>query len=172
MEYFSRARPYFKRDGGVITSQNSSSINDAAAAVILTTPERAGQLGLEILASLEAFRNIGVERAYMGEGAFKVIEPLLERGGVQLSQVDFFEINEAFAAVVAAALRHLPGLDPERVNAWGSGISLGHPVGCTGARQVVDMVWQLRRRGKQLGVTTRCVGGGIGSGELLRAWQS
>ncbi len=169
MEYFSKARPYFKRDGGTITSQNSSSINDAAAAVILTTPEKAAALGLEVLAELVGFGNVGVERAYMGEGAFKVIPPLLERAGLALGDVDLFEINEAFAAVVAGAYAFLPGLERAKVNQWGSGISLGHPVGCTGARQVVDMVHQLRRRGNSFGVTTRCVGGGIGSGELIRA---
>ena len=168
MEYFSKARPYFKRDGGTITSQNSSSINDAAAALILTTPEKAAALGLEVLAELASFRNVGVERAYMGEGAFKVITPLLDKAGLGLGDVDFFEINEAFAAVVAGAYAFLPELDRSRVNQWGSGISLGHPVGCTGARQVVDMIHQLRRRGKTFGVTTRCVGGGIGSGELVR----
>jgi len=169
MSYFSGARPYFKRDGGTITSQNSSSINDAAAALILTTPERAAELGLEVLAELVGFRNVGVQRAYMGEGAFKVIPALLDKAGVPLGDIDLFEINEAFAAVVAGAYAFLPGLERGRVNQWGSGISLGHPVGCTGARQVVDMVHQLRRRGKSFGVTTRCVGGGIGSGELIRA---
>jgi acetyl-CoA C-acetyltransferase len=168
MSYFSQARPYFKRDGGTITSQNSSSINDAAAALVLCTPEKAQALGLEILAELVAFKNVGVERAYMGEGAFKVIQPLLDRVGLPLAEVDLFEINEAFAAVVAGAYAFIPELDRGRVNQWGSGISLGHPVGCTGARQVVDMVHQLRRRGKSFGVTTRCVGGGIGSGELIR----
>jgi acetyl-CoA C-acetyltransferase len=169
MGYFADARPYFEPDGGTITSQNSSSINDGAAALILTTPEKAAALGLEVLAELVSFRNVGVERAYMGEGAFKVIPALLHRGGVGLQEIDLFEINEAFAAVVAAAFVHLPGLERGRVNQWGSGVSLGHPVGCTGARQVVDMVWQLRRRGESIGVTTRCVGGGIGSGELIRA---
>ncbi len=169
MEYFSNARPYFKRDGGTITSQNSSSINDAAAALILTTPEKAKALGLEVLAELASFRNVGVERAYMGEGAFEVISPLLDKAGLSVGDVDLFEINEAFAAVVAAAFVRIPELERARVNQWGSGISLGHPVGCTGARQVVDMVWQLRRRGATFGVTTRCVGGGIGSGELIRA---
>jgi acetyl-CoA C-acetyltransferase len=170
MEYFSKARPYFEPDGGCITSQNSSSINDAAAAVILTTPEKARALGLEVLAELVGFGNVGVERAYMGEGAFEVIPGLLERAGLPIGEVDLFEINEAFAAVVAGAFVKLPELERAKVNQWGSGISLGHPVGCTGARQVVDMVHQLRRRGKTFGVTTRCVGGGIGSGELVRAW--
>jgi acetyl-CoA acetyltransferase len=96
-----------------------------------------------------------------------VIPPLLERAGMSLCDVDFFEINEAFAAVLAAAYHGLPDLPRERVNRWGSGISLGHPVGCTGCRQVVDMVWQLQRRGARVGLTSRCVGGGIGSGELI-----
>jgi len=168
-EELAAARPYFKKDGGTITAINASSLNDAAAAVVLTTEAYAAELGLEPLAELVGFWNVGVEREYMGEGAFKVIPPLLERTGVGLEDVDLFEINEAFAAVVAAAFHFLSGLRHERVNQWGSGISLGHPVGSTGARQVVDMVHQLRRRGGTLGLTSRCVGGGIGSGEVLRA---
>ena len=103
----------------------------------------------------------------MGEGAFKVIPPLLQKLQMQVSDVDFFEINEAFATVLGGAFHDIEGLEVEKTNQWGSGISLGHPVGCTGARQVVDMVHQLRRRDKQVGLTSRCVGGGIGSGELL-----
>lgn len=167
LAYFTGARPYFKPDGGTITSQNSSSINDAAAAVVLASPARAASLGVTPLATLRAFHNVGVERLYMGEGAFKVLPPLLARAGLALGDVDFFELNEAFAAVVAAAFHFLPELRVDRVNRWGSGISLGHPVGCTGCRQVVDMVHQLRRRGGHVGVTTRCVGGGIGSGEVV-----
>jgi acetyl-CoA C-acetyltransferase len=103
----------------------------------------------------------------MGEGAFKVIPPLLERAALGLGDIDLFEINEAFAAVLAAAFHHLPDLDRERTNLWGSGISLGHPVGCTAARQVVDMVHQLAFRGAGIGLTSRCVGGGMGSGEVI-----
>ena len=166
-EELAAARPYFKPDGGTITGLNSSSLNDGAAAVVLATEERARELGLEPLAELAAWHNVGVPREYMGEGAFKVIPGLLERGGVALSDVDLFEINEAFAAVLASAYHDLDGLDVERTNLWGSGISLGHPVGATGARQVVDMVHQLRRMDRELGVTTRCVGGGMGGAELL-----
>jgi len=167
LDELAAARPYFKPDGGTITALNASSVNDAAAAVVLTSPERADELGLQPLAELRAFHNIGVDREYMGEGAFKVIPPLLERCGMGIGDVDLFEINEAFAAVLAAAFHDLPDLPRERTNLWGSGISLGHPVGCTGARQIVDMVRQLNRRGKKIGVTSRCVGGGIGSGEVL-----
>ncbi len=161
------AKPYFKPDGGTITGLNASSLNDAAAVVLLTTEQRAKELGLEPLAELRAFHNIGVEREYMGEGAFKVVPPLIQKKSLSLEDIDLFEINEAFAAVLGGAFRYLEGLEVDRTNQWGSGISLGHPVGCTGARQVVDMVHQLHRRDKEIGVTSRCVGGGIGSGEIL-----
>jgi acetyl-CoA C-acetyltransferase len=166
MEELAAPKPYFKKDG-TITTLNASTINDGAAAVVLASEQRAGELGLEPLAELVAWHNIGVERELMGEGAFKVVPPLLERAGVAIGDVDFFELNEAFAAVLAAAFAFLPELPRDRTNQWGSGISLGHPVGATGARQVVDMVHQLRRRGGSLGVTSRCVGGGMGSGEVL-----
>jgi acetyl-CoA C-acetyltransferase len=168
MEQLAAAKPYFKPEAGTITGANASTLNDAAAAVLLASEERAAELGLEPLAELEAYHNIGVPRELMGEGAFKVIPPLLERGGIGIGDVDLFEINEAFAAVLAAAFHFLPELEPDRTNQWGSGISLGHPVGCTGARQVVDMVHQLRSRQATIGLTSRCVGGGMGSGEVLR----
>ena len=167
MEKLTKARPYFKPDGGTITSANASTLNDGAAALVLTTEERAAELGLKPLAELRGFHNVGVPRELMGEGAFKVIPPLLQKLQMQVADVDFFEINEAFAAVLGGALNHIEGLEVDKTNQWGSGISLGHPVGCTGARQVVDMVHQLHRRDRQVGLTSRCVGGGIGSGELL-----
>ena len=167
MEELAAARPYFKPDGGTITALNASSVNDGAAAMLLVTEAKAQELGLQPLAELKGFHNIGVPREYMGEGAFKVVPPLLERTGMEIGDVDLFELNEAFAAVLASAFHDLPDLDRERTNLWGSGISLGHPVGCTGARQMVDMTHQLRRRGKGIGLTSRCVGGGMGSGEVL-----
>ncbi len=169
LEQLSAAKPYFKPDGGTVTSANASTLNDGAAALILATEDRAKELGLAPLAELHAFHNVGVQREYMGEGAFKVIPPLLKRAGITVGEVDLFELNEAFAAVLSAAFHDIPGLLVDKTNQWGSGISLGHPVGCTGARQVVDMVHQLRRRNKQIGLTTRCVGGGIGSGEVVIA---
>jgi acetyl-CoA C-acetyltransferase len=171
LEQLAAATPYFKPDGGSITSANASTLNDAAAVVLLASEERAAELGLEPLAELAAYHNIGVPRELMGEGAFKVIPPLVARAGVTIREVDLFEINEAFGAVLAAAYHFLPELDPAKTNQWGSGISLGHPVGCTAARQVVDMVHQLRRRRATLGVTSRCVGGGMGSGEVLRRME-
>ena len=163
------APAYFKPDGGTITALNASSVNDGAAVILLTTDEKAAELGLEALAELQAFHNVGVQREYMGEGAFKVVPPLLKRAGVTFRDVDLFEINESFAAVLASAFHDLPDLPRDQTNLWGSGISIGHPVGCTGARQIVDMVHQLRRRDRGIGLTSRCVGGGIGSGEIITA---
>ncbi len=167
MEELEAARPYFKPQGGTITALNASSVNDGAAAVLLASEERAAELGLQRLAEITTFDNIGVAREYMGEGAFKVIPPLLERADLGIADVDLFEINEAFAAVLASAFHDIPELPRDRTNLWGSGISIGHPVGCTGARQIVDMTHQLHRRGGRVGLTSRCVGGGIGSGEIL-----
>lgn len=167
MEQLRQQKPYFKPEGGTITAMNASSINDGAAALVLTSESNAQKLGLKPLARLVAWHNVGVPREYMGEGAFKVIRPLLKKANLTFDAIDFFEINEAFAAVLGAAFHDIPELKPEKVNQWGSGISLGHPVGCTGARQIVDMVHQLRRRQGRLGLTSRCVGGGIGSGEIV-----
>lgn len=159
--------PYFKPDGGTITSLNSSTINDGAAAVCLMSQRKTKELKIQPLGYLYSFHNIGVPREFMGEGAFKVMPPLLEKGGLSLSDIDYFEINEAFAAVLGAAFHFLENLPKEKTNQWGSGISLGHPVGCTGARQITDMIHQLRKRDKKIGITSRCVGGGMGSGEIL-----
>ncbi|ORC93727.1 uncharacterized protein TM35_000016040 [Trypanosoma theileri] len=167
MDFFKKQKPYFKPNGGTITSANSSSMNDAAAAIVLASEKAAKELGLPILAELRAYGNIGVPAEFMGEGAFKILPKIMNRAGIKLDDIDYFEINEAFAAVVGAAIKEYPELKIDRVNQWGSGISLGHPVGCTGVRQVVDMVYQLRKRGETIGVTTRCVGKGMGSGEVI-----
>jgi len=167
LAYFQKQKPYFMPEGGSITSANSSSLNDGAAMLVLTTEEHAKATGMPILAELRAFGNIGVPKEYMGEGAFKIVPKLLEKSKMQVSDIDFFEMNEAFAAVVGGALVDVKGLSIDKINQWGSGIALGHPVGATGARQVVDMVHQLGKRGKGVGMTSRCVGGGIGSGEII-----
>jgi acetyl-CoA C-acetyltransferase len=167
LEFFAKQKAFFMPDGGTITPGNSSSLNDAGAAVVLSTEEHAKSLGLPILAELRTYGNIGVPKELMGEGAYKIIPKLFEQANIGVADVDFFDINEAFAAVVGGALADVKGLKIDNINVWGSGISLGHPVGCTGARQVVDMVHQLGKRGKTVGMTTRCVGGGIGSGEVI-----
>lgn len=165
---FAAQKPYFDPVAGTITGMNASSLNDGGAAVLMTTEAKAKELGLPVLAELVSFGNIGVPKELMGEGAFKIVPKILGRAKLEVGNVDYWEMNEAFAAVVGGALKDVKGLKAETVNQWGSGISLGHPVGATGARQIVDMVHQLGKRNKEIGVTTRCVGGGIGSGEVLR----
>uniref|UniRef100_A0A7S1M081 Thiolase N-terminal domain-containing protein n=1 Tax=Neobodo designis TaxID=312471 RepID=A0A7S1M081_NEODS len=167
MAFFQKQKPYFMPEGGTITSANASSLNDGAAMVVLTTEEHAKAAGMPILGEIRAFGNIGVPKEYMGEGAFKIVPKLLEKANMTVEDFDFFEMNEAFAAVAGGALADVKGLKVEKLNQWGSGISLGHPVGATGARQVVDMIHQLGKRGKATGMTSRCVGGGIGSGEII-----
>lgn len=167
LEELKAQKPYFKPEGGSITGGNSSTLNDGAAALLMASEEAAKKAGLPILAELKSYGNIGVPREYMGEGAFLVLPKLLDLAGLKFEDVDYFEINEAFAAVLGGAFNHFPQLKVERTNQWGSGISLGHPVGATGVRQVVDMVQQLGKRGKSVGVTARCVGGGIGGGEVI-----
>eukprot|EP00758_Cryptobia_borreli_P012421 Tbor_TRINITY_DN5746_c0_g4::TRINITY_DN5746_c0_g4_i1::g.20055::m.20055/K00626/E2.3.1.9, atoB; acetyl-CoA C-acetyltransferase len=168
MEYFQKQKAYFIPENGTITGANSSSLNDGCAAVIMATESRAKELGLPILATLQGFANIGVPKELMGEGAFKIIPKLFAKTNTKVDDIDMFEINEAFAAVVGGAYVDIPGLKEEKVNLTGSGISIGHPVGCTGVRQIVDMVHQLKKAGKSLGMTTRCVGGGMGSGEVIQ----
>lgn len=173
LSYFQQQKPHFLQDGtGTITVANASSVNDAAAAVVLASEKRAKELGLPILAELKAWGNVGVPKEYMGEGAFKVLPTLFKKASIELGNVDYFDMNEAFAAVVGAAKMDIPELNLDKVNQWGSGISLGHPVGCTGARQVVDMCFQLQKRNGRLGVTSRCVGGGIGSGEVIVRYEA
>ncbi len=170
MEALQSQRPYFKPGDGTITAANSSTINDGAAMVLIMTEKKARELNQTPLAAVVGYHNIGVQREYMGEGAFQVIPPLVKKHDLNISDLDLLEINEAFAAVLGGAFNSLKELTPDKVNQWGSGISLGHPVGCTGARQIVDMVHQLKRRNKKLGLTSRCVGGGIGSGEILMSY--
>ena len=136
--------------------------------MLLTTEERARELGLEPLAELVAYRNVGVQREFMGEGAFKVIPPLLQRAGVELPDVDFFEINEAFAAVSRRPSTTSPSFSGSAPTRGGAASRSATRSAAPAARQVVDMVHQLRRRDATVGVTSRCVGGGIGSAEVLR----
>jgi acetyl-CoA C-acetyltransferase len=146
-----------------VTAGNSSGQNDGAAICIVTHPERARELGLRPIARLVAWAVAGVEPATMGIGPVPATARALRRAGLELEEMDLIELNEAFAAQVLAVLREwsLPdGL--ERVNVNGSGISLGHPVGATGARILATLLRELRRREGRYGLETMCIGGGQG----------
>lgn len=155
-----RLRPAFKKDGSV-TAGNASGINDGAAAVIVTSRARAQALGLRPLARIRSYAASGVSPAYMGIGPVPATRKALERAGLQLSDIDLVEANEAFAAQFLAVGREL-GFAPEKTNVNGGAIALGHPVGASGARILVTLLHALAARDKSLGLATLCVGGGQG----------
>jgi acetyl-CoA C-acetyltransferase len=149
-------------DHPTVTAGNAAGLNDAAAALVITADDFAEAHGLRSLGRIVSWASSGVEPARTGMGPTVAIPKALDRAGLSVSDIDLFEINEAFCSVPVAAIRKL-GLDPTLVNVNGSGCSLGHPIAATGARMVVTMINELRRRGKTLGVVSMCAGGGMGS---------
>ena len=158
LEALSKLRPVFK-EGGTVTAGNASGVNDGAAALVLMAESKARELGVKPLAKILATASFGVAPEIMGIGPAYAVPKALHYAGLQLKDIDYFEINEAFAAQFLAVNRELQ-LDLDRVNANGSGIALGHPVGCTGVRIIVTLLAELRRRGGKYGVASLCVGGG------------
>jgi len=158
LESLAKLKPAFK-ENGTVTAGNASGINDGAAALVLSTASRASALGLRPVAKILATATSGVAPEIMGIGPAFAIPKALKYAGLELGDIDYFEINEAFAAQVIAVDRELK-LDPSKVNANGSGIALGHPVGCTGIRIVVSLLSEMQRRQSRYGVASLCVGGG------------
>ena len=155
-----RLRPAFAKDG-TVTAGNSSGVNDAAAAVVLADAELAGRHGLSALGRLVAYAHAGVEPRIMGMGPVPAVRKVLDRAGMKVDDIDLFEVNEAFAAQALAVVREL-GLPADRTNPNGSGVSLGHPIGATGAILVVKALYELRRAGGRYALVTMCIGGGQG----------
>ena len=161
LETLAGMKPAFKKDGGTVTAGNASGINDGASAVVLATGERVAALGLKPLARLVGYAHAGVEPAYMGIGPVPATRKVLERTGLTLADIDVIEANEAFAAQACAVAQEL-GVDPAKVNPNGSGISLGHPVGATGAIITTKAIAELHRTGGRYALVTMCIGGGQG----------
>jgi acetyl-CoA C-acetyltransferase len=159
-EDLARLRPAFA-DDGTVTAGNAAGVNDAAAAVVLASGAYASSRGLAPLGRLVAYSHAGVEPRIMGIGPVPAVRKVLDRAGLKVDDIDVFEVNEAFAAQALAVVREL-GLPPERTNPNGSGISLGHPVGATGAILVVKALYELRRTAGRYALTTMCIGGGQG----------
>jgi len=166
-EGLAKLRPAFKKDG-TVTAGNASGINDGAAAVVLMAEEKALELGLKPLARILATATYGVEPEIMGIGPAFAIPKALKFAGMTPDQIDYYEINEAFAAQFLAVNRELK-LDMDKVNANGSGIALGHPVGCTGIRIMATLIYELKRRGGRYGVASLCVGGGPAMATVLES---
>jgi 3-oxoadipyl-CoA thiolase len=158
-------RPAFRPDGSV-TAGNSSGINDGAAALVIASEDRARELGIEPLAAFAGSAVGGVDPRVMGIGPVPAVRKLLARAGVSAGDLDLVELNEAFASQSLAVIREL-GLDPERVNVNGGAIAIGHPLGMSGARLVVTLLHELRRRGGRYGLATLCVGVGQGQAALF-----
>jgi acetyl-CoA C-acetyltransferase len=160
MEKMAKLRPVFLPNGSV-TAGNASGLNDAAAAVLLMSASKAEELGLRPLIEITAFSSGGLDPAYMGLGPVPAIRGALGKAGLTIADIDMIELNEAFAAQAIACMREL-NIPVEMPNQLGSGISIGHPIGCTGARQVVTGMHQMKRAGLKRGLFSMCIGGGMG----------
>ncbi len=164
-EKLAALKPAF-REGGTVTAGNSSGLNDGAAALVIASEERARELGVEPLGAFAGSAVAGVDPRVMGIGPIPAVRKLLERSSVGVDELDLIELNEAFASQSLVVIREL-GLDPERVNVNGGAIALGHPLGMSGARLVVTLLHELRRRGGRYGLATLCVGVGQGQAALF-----
>ena len=160
-----KLRPVFHAQGSV-TAGNSSQTSDGAAAVLVMSEEKAKSLGLEPLARFRSFAVGGVPPELMGIGPVTAVPKALKLAGVSLNEIDLVELNEAFAVQALAVIREL-GMDEDKVNVNGGAIALGHPLGCTGAKLTVQMVHELSRQDKQLGLVTMCIGGGMGAAGVV-----
>jgi acetyl-CoA acyltransferase len=166
LEALSQLKTVFKEDG-VITAGNSSQISDGAAAVLLMSAEKAKELGLRARARIVDQTTVGCDPVKMLEGPIPATRKLLDRTGMTIDDIDLFEINEAFAPVVAAWRRKLQP-DMERVNVNGGAMALGHPLGSTGARLITTLLHELERSDQEIGLVTMCCGGGLGTGTVIQ----
>jgi acetyl-CoA C-acetyltransferase len=165
VEKMGKLRPAFKKDG-TVTAGNASGINDAAAALLLMSAEKADQLGLQPLAKVRAYASAGVDPAFMGLGPIPAVRKILAKEKLSINDFGVIELNEAFAAQALACMREL-NCDQEKTNVLGSGISIGHPIGCTGARIILTLLSEMQRKGHNLGLASLCIGGGQGMATVL-----
>jgi acetyl-CoA C-acetyltransferase len=160
MEKMAKLRPAFD-PAGTVTAGNASGINDGAASVLMMSEAKAKELGLEPIVTIEGFASGGLDPAYMGLGPVPAVRKVMNSLKMSVADLDMIELNEAFAAQAIGCMLEL-GIDVEKPNELGSGISMGHPVGCTGARQMVTGMYQMQRKGYGTGLVSMCIGGGMG----------
>ena len=158
VEILARLKPAFK-EGGTVTAGNSPGVNDGAAAVVVMSAERAGELGLKPLAVIRAQATSGREPAWFSLAPIEAARKAVARAGWSLADVDLFELNEAFSVQALAVVRDL-AIDPERVNVNGGAVAIGHPIGASGARVLVTLLYAMRQRGAKKGIAALCLGGG------------
>ena len=164
-EKLAAMKPAFRKDG-TVTAGNASGVNDGAAALVLVSADKGKELGLKPLAKLRSTANFGVPPEIMGIGPAYAVPKAIKLAGLTAADIGYYEINEAFAAQFLAVNREL-NLDMEKVNANGSGIGLGHPVGCTAARILVSLIYEMQRRDVRFGLASLCVGGGPAIGTVI-----
>jgi len=169
LEKMAKLSPVFRKDG-TVTAGNASGINDAAAAVVLMSREKADELGLEPWLTIKSYASGAIDPAYMGLGPIPAVREALKKAELTIDSIDIVELNEAFASQTIACMREL-NLSLDNTNVLGSGISLGHPVGCTGARLMVTIMHEMKRKGLNRGLVTMCIGGGQGMAAIVERSQ-
>ena len=162
MEKVAKLKPAFKRDGGVVTAANASGINDSGAAVVVMSKEKADELGIKPLCTIKSYASGGVDPSIMGVGPVPACRKALDKAGITVDDLDLIEANEAFAAQSIAVRRDL-GFDPEKVNVNGVAIALGHPIGASGCRILITLIYEMMKRDAKTGLATLCIGGGMGT---------
>ena len=166
-EALAKLKPAFKKDGGVVTAGNASGINDSGAAVVVMSADKAAELGIKPLAKIVSYASAGVDPSVMGIGPVPASRKALEKAGLTIDDMDLYEANEAFAAQSVAVGKDL-GFDPEKLNVNGGAIALGHPIGASGCRILITLIYELNKRPEaKKGLATLCIGGGMGTAVIV-----
>ena len=165
MEKIGKVRPAFKKDG-IVTAANASGINDAGAAFVVMAKEKAEELGLEYLCTVKSYASAGVDPSIMGVGPIPSSQKALKLAGLTVEDIDLFEANEAFAAQSLAVGRDL-NIPEEKLNVNGGAIALGHPIGASGARILISLIYEMKKRDSKYGLATLCIGGGMGTALIV-----
>ncbi|MBQ1489942.1 MAG: acetyl-CoA C-acetyltransferase [Eubacterium sp.] len=167
LEKMGKLKPAFKKDGGVVTAANASGINDSGAAVVVMSAEKAEELGLKPLAKILSYASAGVDPSIMGVGPVPATQKALKKAGLTIDDIDLYEANEAFAAQSLAVGKEL-GLDPAKLNVNGGAIALGHPIGASGCRILITLIYEMmKREDVKKGLATLCIGGGMGTALIV-----
>lgn len=166
MEKIAKLKPAFKKDGGVVTAANASGINDSGAALVVMSKEKADELGLSYLCKVKSYASAGVDPSIMGVGPIPASRKALEKAGLTMDDMDLIEANEAFAAQSVAVGKEL-GIPEEKLNVNGGAIALGHPIGASGARILITLIYEMKKRGAHHGLATLCIGGGMGTALIV-----
>ena len=164
-EALAKLKPAFKKDG-IVTAGNASGINDAGAAVVVMSKEKAEELGIKPMCTIKSYASAGVDPSIMGVGPVPASKKALEKAGLTIADMDLVEANEAFAAQSLAVRKDL-GLDPEKTNVNGGAIAIGHPIGASGCRILITLIYEMMRRDSKYGLATLCIGGGMGTAMVV-----